>query len=198
MLSLVVDDSPIIQILLQHILAPYGKCDVAQNGQEAIDAHSRSLADGRPYDLICLDLGLPYFDGLTVLSKIRAAEAQRQLPGKARIVVVTATREPGRVQKASELGADACLLKPVVAEELIQHLKDFGLVGDDDEAKAYGALVRQTQRMCDADEIPVAVLARMIRSMANSIDRQSSDSTPTATERLAAPLLFIERLRPKP
>jgi two-component system chemotaxis response regulator CheY len=173
MRSLVVDDSPTIRILLQHILASYGECDVVQNGQEAIDAHGRGLNDGRPYDLICLDLGLPYFDGIAVLSKIRAAEAQRQLPMKARIVVVTASREPGRVLKASELGADACLLKPVVAEELIQYLRDFRLVGDD-PAQAYGLPVRQIQQMCAADEIPVAVLVGMIRSMANSIDRQNS------------------------
>jgi two-component system chemotaxis response regulator CheY len=182
MLSLVVDDSPIIRILLQHILAPYGKCDVAQNGQEAIDAHGRSLNDGRPYDLICLDLGLPYFDGTAVLSKIRAAEAERQLPTKARIVVVTASREPGRVQKACELGADAFLLKPVVAEQLIQCLKDFGLVDGDDATQAYGVAVRQIQKMCDADQIPIGVLARMIDSMAKSIDRQSSESPHTATE----------------
>jgi two-component system chemotaxis response regulator CheY len=182
MRSLVVDDSPTIRILLQHILASYGECDVVQNGQEATDAHGRGLSDGCPYDLICLDLGLPYFDGIAVLSKIRAAEAQRQLPMKARIVVVTASREPGRVQEASELGADACLLKPVVAEQLIQHLKDFGLVGDDDAAKAYGVPVRQIQQMCAADEIPVAVLVGMIRTLANSIDRQSSDSATTATE----------------
>src|SRR5580704_9980521 len=103
MRSLVVDDSPTIRILLQHILASYGECDVAQNGQEAIDAHRRGLSDGRPYGLICLDLGLPYFDGIAVLSKIRAEEAQRQLPLRARIVVVTASREPGQLQKASEL-----------------------------------------------------------------------------------------------
>jgi two-component system chemotaxis response regulator CheY len=181
MRSLVVDDSPIIRILLQHILASYGECDVVQNGQEAIDAHGRGLSDGCPYDLICLDLGLPYFDGIAVLSKIRATEAQRQLHIKARIVVVTASREPGCVQEATELGADACLLKPVVAEQLIQNLKEFGLVGDD-AAKAYGVPVRQIQQMCAADEIPVAVLVGMIRSMSNSLDRQSSDSATTATE----------------
>jgi two-component system, chemotaxis family, chemotaxis protein CheY len=173
MRTLVVDDSPAIRILLQHILASYGECVVAQNGQEAIDAHSRGLSEGRPYDLICLDLGLPYFDGIAVLSKIRAAEAQRQLPVRARIVVITASREPGRTQKAIELGADGCLLKPVLAEQLIQYLREFGLVGDDNEP-VYGMLIRQIEQLCEADDIPVAVLARMIRGMASSIDRQSS------------------------
>ena len=179
MRTLVVDDSPAIRVLLQRILASYGECDVAQNGQEAIDAHSRGLSEGRPYELICLDLGLPYFDGIAVLAKIRAAEVQRQLPVKARIVVVTASREPGRTQKASELGADGCLLKPVVAEQLIQYLKDFGLVSNDATEPAYGAFVRQIDQMCEVDHIPVAVLARMIRSMASSSDRQSTDGAAT-------------------
>jgi two-component system, chemotaxis family, chemotaxis protein CheY len=174
---LAVDDSLTIRILLQHILGAYGQCDIAQNGQEAVDAHGRSLDDGRPYDLICLDLGLPYIDGVEVLSKIRAAEAQRQLARKARIVVVTASREPGRVQDASEVGADACILKPVVAEQLIQCFRDFGLI--DDEGEPYCLPLRQVQQMCEADEIPGRILAKMISRMANSIDRQSSDRSNT-------------------
>jgi two-component system, chemotaxis family, chemotaxis protein CheY len=174
MRSLVVDDSPTIRILVQHILSAYGQCDVAQNGQEAMDAQNRGLSDGRPYDLICLDLGLPYFDGIAVLSRIRADEAQRQLPVKARIIVITASREPGRVQKAIELGADGCLLKPVVAEQLIQYLEDFGMVGATTPAPPYREPIRQLEQMSDTDEIPVMVLARIIRRLANSIERQSS------------------------
>jgi two-component system chemotaxis response regulator CheY len=173
MRTLVVDDSPTIRILLQHLLGSYGECDVAENGQEAIDAHGRGLIEGRPYDLICLDLGLPYFDGIAVLSKIRAVESQRQSRVKARIVVVTASREPGRTQKASELGADGCLLKPVVPEQLLQYLQDFGLVGSA-SAPSYGEIVLQIQKMCEADEIPIGALVRMIHSMADSIERQSS------------------------
>jgi len=179
MRSLVVDDSPTIRLVVQHILTAYGECDVAQNGQEAIDAHTRALGDGHPYDLICLDLGLPYFDGIAVLSKIRTVEAQRQLPVKARIVVVTASREPGRVQKAIDLGADGCLLKPVVAEQMIQYLEDFGLVSGTTASPAYREPIRQIEPMCEADEIPVRVLTRLIRRMADSIERQSSPGAPT-------------------
>jgi len=158
MRSLVIDDSPTIQLLLRHILASHGECDVAQNGQEALDANNRSLDDGRPYDLICLDLGLPYFKGAEVLAKIRAAEAQRKLPVRARIIIITASRDAGEVQRVCDQGADGHLLKPVDARALTEYLKDFGLVGG--TAKDEPGPIREVERMGDAEEIPIPSAGR--------------------------------------
>jgi len=175
MRTLVVDDSPTIRILLRHLMSTYGDCDVAQNGREAIEAHSRGLKEGRPYDLICLDLGLPYLDGMAVLSRIRATEAQCQPKAKARIVVVTASRDPARAQKASELGADGCFLKPVEPDQFVHYLQDFGFVQA--RTSSFLALARQIEQLSAADRIPVPVLATLIRVMADSIGRQSSGLT---------------------
>jgi two-component system chemotaxis response regulator CheY len=130
--SLVIDDSATIQFLLQHCLAPHGHCDVVQNGQEALDAYQRSLDEGRPYDLICLDLGLPYFSGADVLAKIRAAEAHHQLTTRAHIIVITA-RHAEEARRICDQGADAYLLKPVDAGILRRHLKDLGLVSSNEK-----------------------------------------------------------------
>lgn len=172
MRCLVIDDSPTIQFLLRHILASHGDCDVAQNGQEALDAHNRSLEDGRPYDLICLDLGLPYLNGEEVLAKIRAAEAQRQLPVRARIIVITASHDAGEVQRICDQGADGHLLKPVDARALTEYLENFGLVGG--TAKEEPRPIKEVERMGDEDEIPIPVLAALIRCLVDSLSRQSS------------------------
>jgi two-component system chemotaxis response regulator CheY len=178
MRSLVVDDSPTIRILLQHLLGAYGTCDVAENGQEAIDAHRRALADGRPYELVCLDLALPYYDGIAVLSKMRSAESQGSPPMRSRILVITASREPERTEKAKRIGADGCLLKPIVTSDLMEYLQEFGFVEAPSSPTAYDDLLDKLQRLCDSDEIPVSSLAEAIRKMALSIERQSATQEP--------------------
>jgi len=179
MRSLVVDDSPTIRILLQHLLGAYGTCDVAENGQEAIDAHRRALADGCPYELVCLDLALPYYDGIAVLSKMRSAESQCDPPMRSRILVVTASREPERTQKAKRIGADGCLLKPIVTTDLMEYLHEFGFVEAPASHTPYDDLLGKLQRLCDSDEIPISSLAEDIRNMAASIERQSPRQNPS-------------------
>ncbi len=173
MRSLVVDDSATIRSLLQHLLGAYGSCDVAENGQEAIDAHRRALADGSPYELVCLDLALPYYDGIAVLSKMRSAENQCDPPIRSRILVVTASREPERAQKAKRIGADGCLLKPIVTADLIEYLHEFGFLEAPAPRSPYLDLLAKLQWLCDSDEIPISSLAEAIRNMAASIERQS-------------------------
>jgi len=174
MRSLVVDDSPTIRLVVQHILGPYGPCDVAQNGQEAVDAHLRGLREGHPYHLICLDLGLPYLDGSAVPATIRATEAEHSAV-RSRIVLVTASKDLARIQTAYEHGADGCLFKPVVPDELLQYLTDFGLHTGQAGVLDDALLIERISQMCDADEMPVPVLSKLLRRISHSLERQTAE-----------------------
>ena len=55
---LIVDDDAACRELLRVILSPYGHCDLALDGSEAVDAFRLALEDGSPYDLVCLDIML--------------------------------------------------------------------------------------------------------------------------------------------
>src|SRR5436305_8396992 len=125
MRCLIVDDSPTIQILLEHVLGAHGECDVAQNGQVALYAYHRALEEGAPYDLICLDLGLPYIKGSEVLAKIRESEALRQSSARTRIIVITGSRDADELRRVYEQGADCCLPKPIDPSKLLEQLKTF-------------------------------------------------------------------------
>ncbi len=48
---LIVEDDRISSRLMQNLLSPYGECEVAANGLEAMDAFHRACAENRPYDL---------------------------------------------------------------------------------------------------------------------------------------------------
>jgi|SRR5579859_2672733 len=75
--SLVVDDAKVTRLILEQILSGYGECGVAKSGRETLQSFTHALDEDRPYDLICLDLGLPDFGGLDVLMKIREIEEER-------------------------------------------------------------------------------------------------------------------------
>lgn len=175
MRCLVVDDSPTIQLLLRHLLAPHGECDVVQNGQEALDAHQRSLDEGRPYHLICLDLGLPYVHGADVLASMRTAEALQHPPVRSRIIVVTASRDTALVQRICEHGADGYLLKPIDADKLIEYLHRSGLGNNPD---AEHPALQAVTRLAAADEISIAGLAALIGCCTKSITRQCARPAP--------------------
>lgn len=76
-----------------------------------------------PPDLVVLDLGLPSLDGLTVLSRLRAASCP------ARVLILTARGEVGHRVKGLEAGADDYLAKPFAMEELVARVEALGRRG---------------------------------------------------------------------
>ena len=109
---LVVDDEPPIRKLLRMGLTAQGyEVLDAPNGKTALELLAR-----KP-DLVILDLGLPDFDGLELLQRIR--RAQEGVP-----VVVLSSRddEAGKVA-ALDLGADDYVTKPFGMEELLARMR---------------------------------------------------------------------------
>ena len=74
---LIADDDFVSRNLLHVILLPYGRCDFAGDGMEALAAIQAAWEEKRPYDLIILDIGMPELDGLETLKQLRALEEQR-------------------------------------------------------------------------------------------------------------------------
>ena len=105
---------------------------VAEDGQKAIDylAGAGQFADRERYPIPCLvllDLQLPFKTGLEVLSWLRQQPSLKSLI----VIVLTSSIFEGDVRRAYELGANAFLVKPSSAEELVRMcraLKDFWLV----------------------------------------------------------------------
>jgi two-component system chemotaxis response regulator CheY len=71
---LIVDDDFSSRLILQEMLSPYGECDVAVNGTQAVEAFMLAWHEDRRYDLICLDIMMPDVDGQVVLKGIRSME----------------------------------------------------------------------------------------------------------------------------
>lgn len=137
MRALIVEDARVLQLILEKILAAYGECHVAKNGYEALEAFNQALVEKRPFDLICLDLGLPDLDGVEVLTKIRAVEEMRGISPdrRVRVIAVTAASDSLTVKAVTEM-SDGYILKPVNRERLVQDLVRLGLISSGPQTTA--------------------------------------------------------------
>ena len=124
-------------MILEKILADYGDCQIAKNGYEAIQAFNQAFVDKRPFDLICLDMGLPDFGGVEILTKVRAVEEVRGIPldRKVHVIAVTAASDMATVKAVTEMG-DGYILKPITRDRLIQDLLRLGLIPPDSPPEA--------------------------------------------------------------
>ena len=81
----------------------------AVNGLEAL-----KFAEGEVFDLVILDVKMPYIDGFQILSELRARSDYSATP----IVILTAMGSEHSVVRAFELGASDYILKPFSPTEL--------------------------------------------------------------------------------
>jgi two-component system chemotaxis response regulator CheY len=71
---LIVEDEYISRVLLSEMLSAYGTCQVAINGEEAVEMIKSSFETNKRFDLVCLDIMMPLMDGQEVLCCIGEME----------------------------------------------------------------------------------------------------------------------------
>ncbi len=126
---LVVDDNAINQSVTGHQLQRLGyHCDIANNGQEAVDAVRR-----QPYDIVFMDEQMPVLDGIEATRQIRQAQANGDpaVPRHLRIVALTANAMPSERERLLRSGMDDYLSKPVtiaaIREVLLRNLEALAI-----------------------------------------------------------------------
>lgn len=131
MRALIVDDDFYSRIMLHDMLRAVADCHIAVNGEEAVDAFKRAIEDGRPYDLVCMDLVMPEMDGQQALREMRALEEERGVDqvDRCSIFVVSMVEDNRETNEAFFLGgADCFLVKPIEETKLLAELRDHGLL----------------------------------------------------------------------
>lgn len=109
---LVVDDEDRIRDIIKQYLKfegyEYGE---AANGQQAVDLFFRE-----PFDLVIMDVMMPFVDGITALRMIREKSA-------APVILLTAKGEEYDKVFGFDLGADDYVVKPFSPKELMARIK---------------------------------------------------------------------------
>jgi len=131
MRALIVEDDPVSSLILENALSAYGRCDVAVDGRQALDAFRRSLDQASPYDLICMDIMMPELSGQEALRRIRELEKQAGIPS-AKAVKVVMTTALSATREANDAlfkgGACAYFVKPIHVDNLIDELKRIQVI----------------------------------------------------------------------
>jgi DNA-binding NarL/FixJ family response regulator len=113
---LVIDDHPLIQEALKHVLTELDAALDLVQAEDASDAHA-ALAAAPDTELIVLDLTLPRSDGFELLAELR-----RDWPGIP-LLVLSATHDRATVERALDLGAMGFIPKTANTRVLIDALR---------------------------------------------------------------------------
>jgi len=112
---LVVDDEPdLLEQLRKTLISQKYDVDTADDGESAYDKLFDNL-----YDLIILDIMLPFVDGLAILREIRKAKV------KTPVLMLTAKGTVEDKIKGLDYGADDYLAKPFAMAELMARIRSL-------------------------------------------------------------------------
>ncbi len=130
MRCLIVDDDDICRKFLAKALHKHGTCDFATHGEEAVNAVSKSIAAGRIYDVVFLDIMMPVMNGRRALSAIRDLEDAAGLRDGfgTKIIMTTAIGDYDSVRNAFEYQCDGYLVKPLKLGRLTALMANLGLI----------------------------------------------------------------------
>jgi DNA-binding response OmpR family regulator len=112
---LIVDDEDDILNLVRLILEDEGfECDVARDGKEGLE-----MIRSKRFDLILLDIMMPFRTGWEVLRELRASELTKNLP----VAMLTARAVPQDYQGSDLPFFSDYITKPFEPEDLIRRVK---------------------------------------------------------------------------
>lgn len=114
---LLAEDCVHTQLLLSHILENIGaEVTVVSDGQQCLERAMYFFEEGRPFDLVLLDLGLPLVDGMLTVKRLR--RRGYSCP----IVAISGCTKPDAKERCLESGFDAFIPKANVHLDLIRTL----------------------------------------------------------------------------
>lgn len=108
---LVIDDSEAILAFTRAVLAASYTVSTAKNGREGLELCKRLKPN-----LVLLDLSMPEMDGEAVLTHLRASTELETIP------VIIISSEQARAEACLARGAQAYMVKPVRAEDLVANV----------------------------------------------------------------------------
>lgn len=132
---LVAEDESTSRYLLCAYLAELGRCDAVENGQEAVESARKAIESGQPYELICLDIMMPYMDGHDAIKAIRKLEKENGilLGDGSKILMTTVLDDSKNIFTAFKENCEGYILKPIEKAKLMEQLRKIGLLGQDNK-----------------------------------------------------------------
>lgn len=115
-LILIVEDNQDVSFYIHKLVEGKYRIRHAHNGCEALNVCNENMPD-----LIITDLMMPEMDGYTLCQNIRSSQTLNHIP----IIITTAKSEETDRLKGIQVGAEAYLLKPFNADELLLQIENI-------------------------------------------------------------------------
>ena len=119
---MIADDHETICEYLTRLTDKYiGESDSCQDGHDALKLFSTALDNGAPYDLVLLDIEMPFVEGTDVVDQIRQMEDDKGIADtdRAKIVLVTGYPDEDHIKEWFTTGYDQYLVKPISKQNLL-------------------------------------------------------------------------------
>jgi PAS domain S-box-containing protein len=118
--ALIADDSRINRLVIQEMLADTGaEIDEAANGNNALNLIRQAADEGRPYQLVLLDIAMPSVDGFEVVRRLRSYN----LPLKSVLPMLTSDELKPQIARLQQLGLATYLVKPITRKDLLETIR---------------------------------------------------------------------------
>src|SRR6185369_7431030 len=121
MKCLIVDDEVFCREFVATLLSTVADCHQAGSGEEALEKYKAAVANGKPYDLVILDIMMPGMSGHDAAKEIRALEKAQRTENKdeVKILMLTALNSANAAMDSfCEAQSAAYLVKPVSKDGL--------------------------------------------------------------------------------
>ena len=160
---LIAEDGLDNQTLIAFYLESAGaKVEVAENGLVALNKYEAARSEGRPFDLILMDMQMPELDGYQAASRLRAAGAT--LP----IIALTAHAMTEDRAKCINAGCSEYLTKPIDPAKLLQ------VIGIELQKGARPRAVRRLRsRFADNPKMS-PILAKFVARLPDNVEKVRS------------------------
>ena len=130
---LICEDDLVSRKVLSRFLAPFGETVLAADGNEATKHFEEAVQANKPFDLILLDMVMPFKDGLETLKSVRDHERQAGTKEPVKIIMLTGQGDSLQINQAKTIGISDYMLKPIEEVKLVRELQRLGLVPDEQD-----------------------------------------------------------------
>jgi DNA-binding response OmpR family regulator len=127
---LVLEDDASTCRLMQIFLDQIGECRIVSSGRTALDSFQSALDQGKPFDLLLLDIMVPEINGIDVLKKVRMIERSRGIHdrNRAKVIITSSLSDARNMERARSAESDDYLVKPVNRAKLFSTIRTMGLL----------------------------------------------------------------------
>ena len=168
---LLAEDVPDVHLVLGQVLRKLNlQVEIAEDGRAACQLAQKSKAEGRPYDLILMDIQMPKMNGYEAVAWLR------QHGWQGPIVALTAHAMAGDREKCLDAGCNDYLSKPVgtkaLRDLLQQHLSRAAIPPGSGSNRQYAAT--EPVGLLEGGPLDAATIGRLVGGFAQELPARAT------------------------